>query len=216
MKKIVKNNFPFVVPFIILWVMLAFVLLVNSKSDIHLFTNQFHSSFFDVFFSLITFLGDGLTAAIVAIFFLFISFRKGLILGLSALLAGVFSQFLKRVVFSGTVRPKVFFEGVSELYFVPHVEVHGFFSFPSGHATTAFCLFFILASFVQNRILKFICLLLALITAYSRIYLSQHFLVDVYFGALLGLLSAFISLLIINKVHATWLDKSLITIFKAE
>jgi membrane-associated phospholipid phosphatase len=55
--------------------------------------------------------------------------------------------------------------------------------------------------------------LLALITAYSRVYLSQHFLIDTYFGALIGVAIVIVFHYLIIKSDKTWLDQSIITIF---
>lgn len=193
---------------------LAAVLLLVPKGDLHLYLNQFHSPLGNKLFYLITFFGDGLTPAILGVLLLLFSFRKGLILGLGAIFAGIIAQSLKRLVFSDIMRPKAYFEGVADLYFVPGVEVHSSYSFPSGHTTTVFCLFFILAYFVENKYLKLVCLMCALFAGYSRIYLSQHFLVDVYFGALFGVLSALLSIKLLENSRAGWLNKSLLTILK--
>ena len=216
MKRIIRNNILFLILFTIIWVVLAIVMLVYSKADIHLYINKFHNTLFDFFFRVTTFLGDGITPALLSVVFLFISFRKSFIIGGGAIVVGVFTQVLKRVFFADVMRPRAYFEEIAQLYFVPNVNVHTHFSFPSGHTTTAFCLFFVLAYLVKNRWLKTFCFVLALAAAYSRMYLSQHFLIDVYFGALLGIVSAFISILIFEKPRRLWLDKSLITIFRAK
>lgn len=215
MNKIIKKNRIFLLPFLVVWVMLAIVLIVFPKPDIHLYLNKYHSSVWDFIFTVTTFLGDGLTPAVVGVFFLFISFRKGFIVGTGAIFAGIFAQSLKQLVFPHVLRPKAYFEGVAQLYFVPNIEMHNHFSFPSGHTTTAFCLFFVLTYFIENKYLKFLCFIVALMAGYSRIYLSQHFLIDVYFGALFGIISALISIKIFSGLNNTsWLDKSIITILK--
>ncbi len=197
-----------------LWVFLGIILIIWNKAEIHLFLNQYHSVFFDTFFRSVTFLGDGLMILILFIICLFFTFKKTLSLGVSGTMAGLLAQFFKRAVFSDCPRPKAFFEGISNLYFVPGVDIHTSYSFPSGHAATAFALFISLALFSSNKLVQSCLILLAILTAYSRIYLSQHFLVDIYFGGLLGILVAFIIYYFFNRFNNKWINKSIVLLVK--
>jgi membrane-associated phospholipid phosphatase len=208
MGKILRENKVFLYPFLIVWLLLAVILFVFHKATIHMAINQFHTSYFDFLFKNITHLGDGLTPTFLALIFLFFSFRKAIILGGSSLVAGLLAQFFKRAVFPDMLRPKAYLKDV-ELYLVPGVEVHDFFSFPSGHASTAFSMFMVLALFSRKKPVKLFCFLGALLTGFSRIYLSQHFLVDVYFGAILGIVVAFFVYYFVYNAKGDWLDKSL-------
>mgnify|MGYP000387859437 CR=1 FL=1 len=60
------------------------------------------------------------------------------------------------------------------------------FSFPSGHASSAFAGASIFASFDKKR--RIFYYVIAIIISYSRIYLSCHYLMDVTIGALIGYL----------------------------
>lgn len=60
------------------------------------------------------------------------------------------------------------------------------YSFPSGHATIAFAGTAILAAFNPKR--KKYFYLLALMIAFSRVYLGYHYVLDVITGAILGAL----------------------------
>jgi membrane-associated phospholipid phosphatase len=64
----------------------------------------------------------------------------------------------------------------------------GLNSFPSGHATSAFAIFTSLALVSNNKFLKIIFFLFAFLSAFSRTYLSQHWLVDITIGSLIGTL----------------------------
>ena len=58
------------------------------------------------------------------------------------------------------------------------------YSFPSNHAAIAFAILpFLLKEFKK---LKYLCIVFAILAAYSRIYLGVHYLSDVIFGALIG------------------------------
>ncbi len=210
MKNIFAQNKAFFIPFSILWLGVGILLMIVSKSDLHLYINGWHGPVRDVFFKYITNIGDGLTPAIVAIFFiLFSSFRNGLILGSGAVIGGVLAQTLKHFVFADVLRPKAYFNEISELYFVKGVEIHSFFSFPSGHSTSAFGLFFVFAWMAKNNIFKIMWFFCAVIVAFSRVYLSQHFLIDIYAGAFLGILSSLLAITIFSFPQKQWMDKSL-------
>ena len=68
------------------------------------------------------------------------------------------------------------------------IDLHAAFSFPSGHAATIFSLCVGIMLFSAAPARKLSCFFIALLVAYSRVYLSQHFLIDIYFGSLLGVL----------------------------
>jgi membrane-associated phospholipid phosphatase len=209
MKQLIKHNRVFNLLYLVVLISCSVVLLLFSKAQIHLFINYFHSRVADVFFMVFTQVGNGLTPVFISILLLFFSYRKALILGISTSLAGIVSQVFKIFVFPSEVRPKVFFEKIAELYFVPGVEVHSSHSFPSGHTTTAFCMFFVLATFTPNNWLKVLCFIGAVLVGYSRMYLSQHFLVDVYVGSMIGMISAMIIFLWISRSNKSWMDKSI-------
>lgn len=214
MKKIFQENKLILLLYLLFLAITGGFLLVFSKEEIHLFSNNMHSRLADIFFTYLTYLGDGLSIAIFFVLLLFISFRKAFIVGLSGLLGGMLAQFFKRVVFEDVPRPKPYFEGIAELYFVPGVDVHTTLSLPSGHTATAFALFFVLATFSSRNSVKLVCLVAALLVGYSRIYLSQHFLIDVYIGSILGTISGILIVFLLNRSKRKWLNQSLIKIIK--
>ncbi len=143
-----------------------------------------------------------------------VKYRFAIIAGFSNVLASIITQILKHTVYSDAVRPKKFFEGIHDLYFVPGVDNHLYNSFPSGHSTCAFSLYLALALLIPNKILKLILFFIALLIGYSRIYLSQHFLEDVYVGSLIGVSITIWVYYLIRKKGSDWMNKSLITSFK--
>jgi len=158
--------------------------LIKRGEDV-LFINGHHSIFFDFFFAFITGFGEGLLFIPIFIASLFIQFRYSVLtLAIWAAHSGV-CQFLKRGLFSRVLRPISVLDK-SQLHFVPNVEVHGLYSFPSGHTATIFCLAMLLALFMGRKVPAVILLALALVVGYSRIYLLQHFLIDVAGGAAIG------------------------------
>ena len=70
------------------------------------------------------------------------------------------------------------------------------YSFPSGHATYAFMFATLFAFFDKKR--RYIYYLIAILIAYSRIYIGVHYLSDIIAGGLLGFT---ISTVILNFVN---------------
>jgi membrane-associated phospholipid phosphatase len=210
MPEIVKKNSFFLIPQLLLLLVLLPVLIIGSKENIHLFLNQFHSFFFDVFFKFITYFGSGIVPVIAGVLFMLFSFRKSFLIASSGLFAGLLAQVFKRFVFPDRPRPsKVFFDSPN-LYIVEGVDLHWTFSFPSGHSATIFALCFCLAFFAERRVFKLIFFTFAILVAYSRVYLSQHFLMDVYAGSIIGTLSGIIMAYSFSNIQVRWFDKSVI------
>jgi len=188
--KTLKDNGLFYIPYLILLLALIPVLILFNKPDIHLWINHFNSDFSDWLFRHITFLGDGLFIIIPAVVLLFFSLRHFIFLVVSYFSTGLFAQILKRVFFDDVTRPSRYFHDKASLHLVDGVELLSGRSFPSGHATSAFALFLCFALISSNRYIKLACFILACLVAFSRVYLSQHFLIDIYTGSMIGTLGA--------------------------
>ena len=186
------------------WGIGLLLVLNGDKLKTHLAINAWHDGFSDYFFRTITHAGDGLFMAGIGVILLFTRIRSGLMVLLTLALSGLIAQLLKKQIFYEALRPGFFFKGMDGFHQVPGVELHLLHSFPSGHATTAFALFFLLALINQNKGLQIFFLIAALIAAFSRVYLSQHFLSDVLAGSAIGMFSASIIFLLMNKLSGKW------------
>ena len=204
-----KNRY-FFIPYATCLLVALMLLLIYSKSAIHLFINSHYTTVADFLFRYLTTLGSGLFGAGVGIVFLLVSFRKSLFIFLTWAGSGIFVQILKRVFFPHALRPVKFFEGVYNLHLADGVHIRQYFSFPSGHAATAFGLFLCLAIMTRNHGLKLICFVMAALVAFSRIYLSQHFLIDICFGSLAGSGFALLFYFLVFLSEKKWLDRSII------
>jgi membrane-associated phospholipid phosphatase len=191
MIEIIRKNRFFTVPYLIFILIATFCLVFFSKDRIHIYLNQINSSFADVFFKYVTYLGNGFTVAVFIVLLLFIKYRYFLIMLGNVFITTVVVQVLKRVIFAETLRPTKYFSGIYDLHLVDGVKMHSFNSFPSGHTATAFGLFFMAALISKNNWLKLLFFVLALLAAYSRVYLSQHFLVDIYFASIISVAFTF-------------------------
>ena len=178
------------------------VLPFYDKGVIELKINQFHHPILDIFFANITHLGDGLILIIPIVLFIFHKYCYFALLAFSSLIHLVLVNIAKKWVFHGMPRPVEFFKEVS-FYEIPGVQLHHWGSFPSGHTTTAFMLasFFYLVLPKKMKIHSLV-IGIAFLVGFSRVYLMQHFLMDVWAGALLGIGSTMFSYFIVLKVFS--------------
>ena len=189
---------------VILLVLLA-AILIPRGNDV-LWINGNHNEFSDRFFTFITYGGDGKIFIPLIIITLFVRFSYTLAVVSAWIGHGMLCSLLKRFVFPTMLRPTGTIDN-GLLYFVPGVDVHTNYSFPSGHTATAFCFAILLALLVKRRSVFFVLTLFAMIVAYSRIYLLQHFLIDVVGGAFIGIAVALIAWqLFENYGKAEWLS----------
>lgn len=206
-KNILKENKAFLIPVLIF--IIAGIIFLSSfhKEEIHLWINQQNSPFFDYFFTYITHLGDGWIFPTGIILLTFVKWRYVLGLLLASLITLVLIGGLKNMVYNEIPRPVKYFEGKVELRLVDGVKMNLMKSFPSGHTTAAFAFWGFMALLIKNKKFKFIFFSIAALAAYSRMYLSQHFLEDIVAGSILGL---FISLSVYYfccNWKKTWMDK---------
>lgn len=162
------------------------LLVLTGKAASFISLNSYHSFFLNVFFVNYTFIGDGIFALclIAVLFFYFKKKQESYTLLLSFLISGIFVQIIKNLVDSP--RPHLFFEPGQYLYFIDGVALANHHSFPSGHTTTAFAIATVLVMMLKNKNYQLLLLIAAALVGYSRIYLAQHFLLDVIIGAAIG------------------------------
>lgn len=195
---IYKNNRYFFIGYILLIILALILLFGFPRVEGHIFLNTWHYKSLDYIFRTFTILGDGLFIISLAVL-LFIFKRRFLSLMIVGgyVLSGIPVQIIKS--FFDAPRPALFLKGMNYSHFVEGVTLHNYNSFPSGHTTSAFALAVILAISVKNKWYGLIFLVLAALVGYSRIYLSQHFLEDVFAGSLIGVLSGVVMYLFLGK-----------------
>ncbi len=190
--------------------MIAAVLLFSSpllfidKEIPTLWLNQYHSPFLDSLFYYFTYLGDGLILIPVLLFLLFKSYVWAGFFALFTVIEAILVQLvLKKGFFAHLDRPSAYIENFNELHQVAEVHMHGLHTFPSGHTQTIFLVIVFLAIAIQKKsnILNVVLLLIAIITALSRVYLLQHFFVDIWVGALIGISIPVITIYLLQRFH---------------
>ncbi|MET6998497.1 phosphatase PAP2 family protein [Chitinophaga defluvii] len=189
MLSLLRKNAYFFLPFL-LWVIAGGILFSKfTKEELFLSVNQAHAPWADVLVTGITYLGDGISFAILLVVLLIMKKFRLFFMGLATfLLVTVVVQVAKHAL--NAPRPISYFEDTSIIHTVKWVTVHGSNSFPSGHTAGAFGMFCFLAIIVANKRLGLLFMALALGAAHSRLYLAQHFYADVYVGSIIGTLSA--------------------------
>ena len=186
MKKILYDNRYFVGLLILFVLIGSFVLMVTEKGDVLRWLNQHHNAAASFFFKYATYFGAELVPVII-VAMVFVRIKYFFVLAASNVLTSVTIQFLKRMVFSDYPRPSRFFKDVGEIInVVEGVELHDNFSFPSGHSASAFALFFGIALCIRHKVWGSLLFFCALAIAFSRIYLVQHFFMDIYTGAVIA------------------------------
>ncbi len=189
----------------------AYMAFSTGKLALHAELNTYHAAWSDQFFRYATHLADGLVPLLLALLLLFFrDLRSFMMMAVSATLSGIVLQLLKRQVFGNMHRPGMFRKGLDGMPWVDGIDLNMHFSFPSGHSTVAFSMCLALAVIFGKPKWAAMLALVSVLLAYSRIYLSQHFVQDTLAGAALG---SFITVLVFLWLYRsafakkTWLDK---------
>ncbi|MGM9836875.1 MAG: phosphatase PAP2 family protein [Paludibacteraceae bacterium] len=226
-----RQNSVFIILSLLLILVLSAALVCVPKAELHLWLCDRHTPAGDIFFRYYTSVGEWVPYCVC---FALLFYKAGYaVFTLSGtLLAGLTTQILKRIV--DAPRPLTWFAANYpdiQLPLVEGVRMSRFYSFPSGHTTTFFALFFALciigtyslslrqrhgndtATTRQRQQLtsgrayatwlsvlwQIVCFALAVLGAYSRIYLSQHFAADILGGMCVGIVITALSYLLLGQ-----------------
>ena len=204
MKKFFYENKYFFSLYISLLLVMVMVMALFDKGEINLALNIYHSEFFDDFFKNFTKLCDPIYV-IGAIVIALYRYSCVLYYLASSFLSYAIIYIMKPIFHMP--RPRIFFENNPDFLqiIVPGIKLKKWDSFPSGHSGIFFisfaCISIILVYLYNKGVFKRITsrtlnlmilfgFILASLGAYSRIYLSQHFLMDVCAGSLISVLCA--------------------------
>ena len=163
-------------------------ILFFPKENFTLWINQLNTPFLDSFFYYITYLGDGLIFIPVFLLLLFRSYvLSALFAFFVAFEALIVQVVLKKGLLAHLDRPSAYIENFDSLHQIAGVDLHALHTFPSGHTQSVFLVAFFLAlAFRKGPWLNLLLIGLAVLTGLSRVYILQHFFVDVWFGAFIG------------------------------
>lgn len=209
MKPIIKALSVYVIAYVLLLIHVFGLQFAYPKIECHLWLNSYHNDVLDFFFQYYTLLAEGVLYVLALLPLLFHKKEMTIFFAMSELTGGAIVQLLKMII--STQRPAGVFENHPELALpvIEGVDLHYCSSFPSGHSSTFFMFFTCCAIILAYRyvhspepktrqsrmVLNIVLLLLLLLAAlggYSRIYLSQHFMLDVWVGSIIGVVSPFL------------------------
>lgn len=209
MKQLFRQNAVFITLSLVFVLALSLALLCVPKGDLHLFLCDRHTPAGDVFFRYYTHVAEWFPYALCVLILLLCRVGDAAFAASCQALSALTTQIIKHIV--NAPRPLKWFElnhPDIQLPLAPGVDVHNWFSFPSGHTTSFFALFFALSILASKSLteqpvqqhssltaqrsysvaVQLLLFIAAALGGYSRIYLSQHFALDVLGGTCVGLL----------------------------
>lgn len=202
----------FFLPYLLILITCLVIKICYTREALYFAINARHTTLGDTIFPYITNLGEGYMVVTLTIIMLCFSYRKTILLITSFAVSGITVQIVKHIY--KAPRPVVYFEKeLNSIHFVKGVALMHNNSFPSGHTVTAFSAAVVLSYFAVNKRFGFIYLLLAMLVAYSRMYLSQHFFEDVTAGSIIGSMSTIMWITWMDNrpfMHSQWWSKGLL------
>lgn len=186
---------------LILIAVLGLALLYVPKGELHLLLCDRHTPARDIFYRYYTQVAEWFPYVLCVVLLLFSRIGDGVLATAGLALSALTTQIFKHLI--NAPRPVTWFAEHMpdvQLPLVEGVQMNYWFSFPSGHTTSFFALFYALSiictyhltakrpySTLACGLLQAALWALAALGGYSRIYLSQHFAADVFAGMIVGI-----------------------------
>lgn len=206
MRSLFRQNAVFLTLSLLLALSLGLALIYIPKGELHLLLCDRHTHARDIFYRYYTTLAEWLPYVICVALLLFAKLGEGIFASTAMLISTLLTQVCKHIV--NAPRPVTWFTEQFpdiQLPLVDGVRMNLWYSFPSGHTTSFFAMTLVLCSLLTRKprnpryprttstLIQLLLFALATLGAYSRIYLSQHFAMDVFAGLLVGVLSTLAS-----------------------
>ena len=224
MKEFVKQNIVFITLSLLLLLALGSALICVPKGELHLLLCDRHTPARDIFYRYYTHVAEWLPYVLCLLILLFSKAGHAALAASCIACSELTTQIIKHIVCAP--RPLTWFaENMPDvqLPLVEGVQMNYWLSFPSGHTTSFFALFFALAIIVGKHsgtliaegpktkfplglsltlsifLIPATLFILAALGGYSRIYLSQHFPEDVFAGMCVGLVISLICCAVFSR-----------------
>ena len=175
--------------------------LVWGKNEAFLYLNANLGLFTDKVFEYSSYLAEGWIWIPYFIVLVGLYKKDKAFILMNFLISTLLTQFAKNFIFTTAMRPMASGLDATQIHSVPGVEIHTFNSFPSGHTATAFTLFILTTYLFPNKYVLSIGIVYAIVCGYSRVYLAQHFPLDLAGGIFVALLTLPISIFIREKLN---------------
>lgn len=194
------------IAYLILLVFVLGLLVAYPKAELHLMLNSYHTDVLDFFFKYYSTFAEWALYVLALLPLLWKRKELTIFFAASELTSAIVIRIIKLI--ASAPRPITYFENYPDvvLPLVEGVKMHHSNSFPSGHTSTFFVFFTCCALIVayqykqkaqQNdwkrwtltSLSMVAMLILAALGGYSRIYLSQHFTLDVFVGSIVGFIT---------------------------
>ena len=197
MKGLIKNNAVFLSLSLMLLIGIGLALIFVPKGDLHMLLCDRHTGVRDIFYRYYTHVAEWFPYIICVSLLLFGRVGDGLMASSCMVFSALTTQLFKHLI--NAPRPITWFAANLpdiQLPLVDGVRMNEWYSFPSGHTTSFFALAFVVCILLTRHprlpripriLVQLFLFVAATLGAYSRIYLSQHFAMDVFGGVVVGL-----------------------------
>ena len=177
--------------------------LIELDGNVLLWIQEYlRNDFLNVIMKIITSLGDaGFVWILFAVIMLF--FKKtrkvGIMVGMALIGSIIFNNLILKNLFQRT-RPYEVVEGLKNL-----IGKQSDFSFPSGHTGSSIAAGIVMFKELPKRF-GIPALILGILISFSRLYAGVHYPTDVIVGAIMGAVSALLSIKLYNLIANRKLD----------
>ena len=151
-----------------------------------------HHPALDVFFTYATFFGDGFIYIPVLLYAVIFNRKYFIPLAAGVLFCTILAQGVKRIV--NAPRPIHMEDRGIVIRKIEGQNINRQHSFPSGHTSTAFTVALMFVTIIKRKAWAIILPAIAILVAYSRVYLAQHYVTDVLGGMTVGLIASYCAL----------------------
>lgn len=195
----------------------AILLMAGSRDIIFRTANLNHTTFLDYFMYCMTMIGDGIASAVILLSLpvMFKSCRNWWYV-LAAIACNVAPALLVQLIKSlvDAPRPLEYYKlDPSWIHLKEHWPKLFHRSFPSGHSACIFSLCCFLSMILPKGAERYGLglFIMALLVAYSRMYLAAHFYADIFVGSMLGTLGTIFCFALMRR----WSNQSFVIVRKS-
>lgn len=181
---------------LILAILLFLVSFLYTRESVFLWLNKDLGTLADYIFNFFSHLAEGWIWIPYFIVLLGWYKKDALFILFNFLISTLLTQIPKNFIWAKLSRPLASGIPKEQIHTVKGVDMHLWNSFPSGHSATAFTIFLVTVYFFPKKSVLIVGAFYAVACGYSRVYLGQHFPLDVAGGIMVALFTLLISIYI--------------------